>query len=208
MERESKVWNSWSSPGPPKKKRKKKKRCWYIYSTCLLVLWLCVQQNSCHDGDSVRADHERLHFCVQLREAQTQVEELQNQNKHLTIRLDRIKQSRTALGIQWPQPSFQCCYRPHGWNPHLSTSIIIILWPSDFALERWERTHSAWLGSEGEWKGALPRWNSVSLITVGRMHFFPCALLWRMDWPRVGWMNARLLCMRQRNAELGWHIEK
>lgn len=38
---------------------------------------------------------------LQLREAQTQVEELQNQNKHLTTRLDRIKQSRTALGIQW-----------------------------------------------------------------------------------------------------------
>lgn len=37
---------------------------------------------------------------LQLREAQTQVEELQNQNKHLTTRLDRIKQSRTALGIQ------------------------------------------------------------------------------------------------------------
>ena len=54
---------------------------------------------------------------LQLREAQTQVEELQNQNKHLTTRLDRIKQSRTALGIQWsvlpPPPRIPCPYTPH-----------------------------------------------------------------------------------------------
>ena len=36
----------------------------------------------------------------QLREASTEMEELQNQNKHLNTRLERIKQTRAALGIQ------------------------------------------------------------------------------------------------------------
>ena len=36
-------------------------------------------------------------FSFQLRECQNQIEELSNQNKHLNKRLEKIRQSRSAL---------------------------------------------------------------------------------------------------------------
>lgn len=42
-----------------------------------------------------------LLFLFQLREAQNQIEELTNQNKHLNKRMEKIKQTRSALGVQW-----------------------------------------------------------------------------------------------------------
>jgi chromosome segregation ATPase len=60
-----------------------------------------------YKGDAERAEgmedelkQEKRKLQKEMREALTQIEELQNQNKNLTARLERIKQTRTALGIQ------------------------------------------------------------------------------------------------------------
>ncbi|BFZ02398.1 hypothetical protein BsWGS_05436 [Bradybaena similaris] len=52
------------------------------------------------EGMEDELKQEKRKLQKELREALTQIEELQNQNKNLTARLERIKQTRTALGIQ------------------------------------------------------------------------------------------------------------
>uniref|UniRef100_A0A0B7A369 Leucine-rich repeat flightless-interacting protein 2 n=1 Tax=Arion vulgaris TaxID=1028688 RepID=A0A0B7A369_9EUPU len=52
------------------------------------------------EGMEDELKQEKRKLQKEMREALTQIEELQNQNKSLTARLERIKQTRTALGIQ------------------------------------------------------------------------------------------------------------
>ncbi|KAH3795975.1 hypothetical protein DPMN_149538, partial [Dreissena polymorpha] len=47
--------------------------------------------------EELKSDRRRLQR--ELRECQNQIEELQNQNKHLNKRLEKIRQSRSALGV-------------------------------------------------------------------------------------------------------------
>ncbi|XP_071108950.1 leucine-rich repeat flightless-interacting protein 2-like [Haliotis cracherodii] len=48
--------------------------------------------------DELKGEKRRL--MRELREAQNQIEELTNQNKHLNKRMEKIKQTRSALGVQ------------------------------------------------------------------------------------------------------------